>query len=131
MGNTIVRTTFVDGHLVEIAKDGTQRPLPTPPSVREMTEEEIMAAALSDPDAQPLTGEKLKSMRRVPRVKTLRYTLMLTQEEFAARFAIPLGTLRDWEQGRTEPDATAKAYLKVIAEEPEIVAGALVRKTAA
>ena len=26
------------------------------------------------------------------------------QEEFAARFRIPLGTLRDWEQGRSEPD---------------------------
>jgi putative transcriptional regulator len=42
-------------------------------------------------------------MKRVPRVKTLRRALGLTQEEFAARFEIPLGTLRDWEQGRTEP----------------------------
>jgi len=44
-------------------------------------------------------------MRRVPRAKTLRRALGLTQEEFAARFQIPLGTLRDWEQGRAEPEA--------------------------
>ena len=32
-------------------------------------------------------------------------TLFLSQEEFAAQFHIPIGTLRDWEQGRKEPDA--------------------------
>jgi putative transcriptional regulator len=58
-------------------------------------------------------------------VRTQRITLMLTQEEFAARYAIPLGTLRDWEQGRTEPDTPARAYLKVIAAEPDLAARAL------
>ena len=42
----------------------------------------------------------------------------LTQEEFAARYKIPLGTLRDWEQGRSQPDAPARAYLHVIASDP-------------
>jgi putative transcriptional regulator len=55
----------------------------------------------------------------IPRVKTLRRALALTQEEFAARFKIPLGTLRDWEQGRSEPDQPAKAYLTVIARDPQ------------
>jgi DNA-binding XRE family transcriptional regulator len=41
-------------------------------------------------------------------IKTLRRALALTQEEFAARFRIPLGTLRDWEQGRSEPDQPVK-----------------------
>src|SRR5262245_33106005 len=67
--------------------------------------------------------------RRVPRVKTLRRTLGLTQEEFAARYRIPLGTLRDWEQGRTEPDQPARAYLKVIASNPDWVSRALARWT--
>ena len=40
-------------------------------------------------------------------------------EEFAARYHIPLGTLRDWEQGRCEPDQPARAYLTVIAHDPE------------
>jgi hypothetical protein len=47
------------------------------------------------------------------------------QEEFAARYHIPLGTLRDWEQHRSEPDQAARAFLKVIAKEPDIVARAL------
>jgi putative transcriptional regulator len=62
---------------------------------------------------------------RVPRVKILRRALALTQEEFAARFRIPLGTLRDWEQGRSEPDQPAKAYLTVIARDPKGVKRAL------
>ena len=57
-------------------------------------------------------------MRRVPRVKTLRRALALTQEEFTKRYDIPIGTLRDWEQGRTEPDQAARAYLNLIAQDP-------------
>ena len=90
-----------------------------------MTEEEKHAASLSDPDAQPLTAESIKRMKRVPQVKIIRRALKLSQEDFAARFRIPLGTLRDWEQGRKEPDAAAKAYLRVIAREPEVVKKAL------
>ncbi|WP_419758430.1 helix-turn-helix domain-containing protein [Acidisoma sp.] len=90
-----------------------------------MTESDVHAAALSDPDAQPLTEESLARMRPVPRTKTMRQALGLTQEAFATRFRIPLGTLRDWEQGRAEPDQTARAYLTVIAREPETVSRAL------
>lgn len=87
--------------------------------MRPMTDAEIEAAALADSDARPMTAEELRTARQVPRVKTLRRALGLTQEEFAARYHIPLGTLRDWEQGRTEPDQPARAYLQVIAGDPE------------
>ena len=90
-----------------------------------MTEAEIHAAAMADPDARPMTPEQMAKARRVPRVKTLRRALGLTQEEFAARYHIPLGTLRDWEQGRTEPDQPARAYLRVIASNPDWVSRAL------
>lgn len=90
-----------------------------------MTEEEIDAAALSDPDNPPLTPERQANLRRVPQVKVMRRALHLTQEEFSARYRIPLGTLRDWEQGKTEPDQAARAYLTVIAREPETVRRAL------
>ena len=70
----------------------------------------------------PLTKDELGSLPRVPFVATMRRRLRLTQHEFASRFAIPLGTLRDWEQGRSEPDATSRAYLKVIAADPDRVA---------
>ena len=61
----------------------------------------------------------------MPSVKTLRRALGLTQEEFAARYCIPLGTLRDWEQGRTQPDQPARAYIKIIAIDPDWVSRAL------
>ena len=93
-----------------------------------MTDEERHAAALSDPDAQPLTPEVLKRMKWTPRAKIIRRALGLTQEEFAARFHIPLGTLRDWEQGASEPDQAARAYLKVIAVDPEAVRKALLTR---
>jgi len=83
-----------------------------------MTVEEIERAARADRDAQPLTEADLKRMKRTPRAKIIRRALDLTQEEFAARFHIPLGTLRDWEQGRTEPDQPTRAYLMLIARDP-------------
>jgi putative transcriptional regulator len=107
-----------DGTIVEVMRDGTERSFPNKP-MREMTDAEIEAAAADDPDARPMTPEELRTARRVPRVKTLRRALGLTQQEFAARYQIPLGTLRDWEQGRTEPDQPARAYLMVIAHDPE------------
>jgi putative transcriptional regulator len=61
--------------------------------MRPMTEAEIEAAA-----ARPMTAEELRRARRVPRVKTLRRALGLTQEEFAGRYHIPPRALRDWEQ---------------------------------
>ena len=93
--------------------------------LRPMTDDEVMAAALSDPDAQPLAPADLKRMRRTPRAKIIRRALGLTQEEFATRFGIPLGTLRDWEQGTAEPDTCARTYLTVIARNPKAVAEAL------
>lgn len=96
-----------------------------------MSEDEVMAAALSDPDAQPLTEADFARMKKAPRAKIIRRALGLSQEEFAARYRIPLGTLRDWEQGRAEPDQTARAYLEVIAAEPKAAARAHARRSAA
>ena len=76
---------------------------------------------MSDPDNEPLTDSDLKRMKRTPQIKVVRRALQLTQEEFAARYQIAIGTLRDWEQNRCEPDEAAKAYLKVIAREPGLV----------
>jgi putative transcriptional regulator len=92
-----------------------------------MTEEERHAAALSDPDGKPITEADLARTPRVPQIRIIRRALKLSQEEFAERYQIPVGTLRDWEQGRKEPDAAAKAYLRVIALEPEMVHKALTR----
>lgn len=113
-----------DGTVVEVLEDKSERPFPAA-SMRPMTEDEIEVAAKADPDAQPMTEDEWRTARRVPRVKTMRRALGLTQEEFAARYHVPLGTLRDWEQGRTEPDQPTRAYLTVIARDPEGVRRAL------
>ena len=105
--------------------DGTEVPMPDPGHLAPKTEAEIHAAAMRDPDGRPMTDEEFARMKRVPRAKTLRRALGLTQEEFAARFQIPLGTLRDWEEVRAEPDQPARAYLKVIAVDAQAVVQAL------
>lgn len=54
----------------------------------------------------------------VPDVKAIREELGLSQQAFASAYRIPLATLKGWEQGRRQPDATASAYLSVIARLP-------------
>jgi len=90
-----------------------------------MTARAVERAARADRDARPLTVADLKRMKRTPQAKIVRRALGLTQEEFAARYHIPLGTLRDWEQDRVRPDQPARAYLTVIARNPEGVERAL------
>ena len=90
-----------------------------------MTDDEITAAALSDPDALPLDAAALARPVPMPPVKQLRRRLGLTQHQFAEKFQIPIGSLRDWEQERVAPDRTARAYLAVIAAAPVTVEQAL------
>ncbi len=91
-----------------------------------MSDQQRHAAALSDNEAKSLTPADFKRMKRTPRAKIIRRALGLSQEEFAAKFHIPIGTLRDWEQGRKDPDAAARAYLVVIGKNPNAVAEALI-----
>ena len=91
--------------------------------IRSMTEEDIVRAAESDPDAPLLTDEELKQFKRVhpPQkvdVKRVRTKLRLTQEEFAHYFGVIIITIQEWEQGRRIPTATARNFLKVIEHEP-------------
>ena len=93
-----------------------------------MSDQDVRAAALKDPDAQPLTEADSKRMKRTPQTRIIRRALGLSQEDFAMKYHIPIGTLRDWEQGRCEPDQAAKSYLTVIAREPEMTSDALARQ---
>jgi putative transcriptional regulator len=90
-----------------------------------VSDAEIKRRARSDPDAQPLTREQLAAMRRIPDVKRIRLGLGLSQEDFASAYQIPLGTLRDWEQGRSEPDQPSRTLLQVIEQMPDKVKAAL------
>ncbi len=78
-----------------------------------------------DPDAAPIGFFNLPGFIRIPNVERLRESLGMTQEAFAAAYRIPVGALRDWEQGRKRPDSLARAYLMVIARNPRVVADLL------
>ena len=99
-----------------------------------MTDGDVLDAARSDPDAKPIEDRKAGSTgpaRRVALAKRIRWQLKMSQSEFAEVFRIPIGTLRDWEQHRRDPDQAARAYLEVIARESEAVRRALAAVEAA
>ena len=54
-------------------------------------------------------------------VQAIRKKLKMTQNKFSARFGIPPGTLRDWEQGQRTPEGPARVLLVVIDKEPKAV----------
>lgn len=119
-----------DGTIVQVLPDGSTRSLESRTDwarVEALTEEEIEANARADPDNPPLTEEELSRMKPVPNPKQIRRRLHMTQEQFAATFHVPLGTLRDWEQGAREPDSAARTLLRVIDKNPEAVIEALAR----
>ena len=129
MTTIISKIRETDGKLVRVRDDGREEPIRRRP-IRPMTAAEVEAAALADPDGRPLGDEGPRSITPSPRAKIIRRALSLTQEEFAARYDIPLGTLSDWEQGRAQPDRTARAYLRAIAGDPAGVRRALEAKPA-
>jgi putative transcriptional regulator len=67
-----------------------------------------------DPDARP-AGLALA----VPTAGELRARLDLSQEDFAAFLRVPVGTVRNWEQGRTLPDPAARTLIALVAADPE------------
>lgn len=77
-----------------------------------------------DADA-PLSDEEFERGRAALIARRARAATGLSQTAFAARYGIPRGSLRDWEQGRRTPDAATLSYLRVIARMPEAVAKAL------
>ena len=67
------------------------------------------------------------SVERAPSidVRSIRQKLGLSQSQFAARFGFTAATVRNWEQGRTQPDGPARVLLTVITHHPEAVEDAL------
>lgn len=68
-----------------------------------------------------MNGERSRGAVHSP-VKALRERLGLSQSAFAETYGIPASSIRDWEQGRTSPDNTARAYLQAIARLPGEIA---------
>ncbi|AYD02417.1 helix-turn-helix domain-containing protein [Neorhizobium sp. NCHU2750] len=91
-----------------------------------MKKEHIMLPAdPTDPEDFDVDAEALQRGQRARLIRTTRTKLGLSQSEFSARFQVPVGTLRDWEQARVTPPDYALAYIKVIAQHPDMVASAI------
>jgi putative transcriptional regulator len=94
-----------------------------------MTDTEVVARARRDRDARPVLRKRLREFHRVSltadEVRAIRRRTGLSQAAFAARYALNLRTLQDWEQGRVQPDSPARSYLLVILHEPRAVERAL------
>lgn len=78
-----------------------------------------------DPEDRDVSIEGLERGQRARLIRRTRTQLGLSQVEFAARFHVPVGTLRDWEQARTLAPDFAVAYVRVISKHPDLVAEAV------
>jgi putative transcriptional regulator len=74
------------------------------------------------------TADKKRFRVHVPAsvdVKKIRTRLGLSQERFAATYGFAISAVRDWEQGRRQPERSARILLKIVEKEPEAVTRAL------
>lgn len=121
--NTITVRRLPNGDLLQVMPDGSTRPMEKKVSdwdrVRGMTEEEVIANALSDPDNPPLTDEDFKRMRPIPNPTRIREGLGMTQLEFAEAFEIALDRLQAWETGASILDLEVMTLLRIIEQDPE------------
>lgn len=85
----------------------------------------ILPADPSDAEDFDVSAEAMDRGQRARLIRKTRTNLGLSQSEFADRFHVPVGTLRDWEQARTTAPNFAVAYVQVIGQHPDIVAQAV------
>jgi len=92
-----------------------------------MTVFEDLKAALSEVDrflAGQRSGYKVTLPAEID-VKRIRLGLHMTQAKFSASFGFSLDAVKHWEGGRRTPEASARAFLTVIAKNPRAVIAAL------
>nr|WP_298096918.1 helix-turn-helix domain-containing protein [uncultured Shinella sp.] len=85
----------------------------------------ILPSDAADPEDFDVTAEAMDRGQRARLIRRTRTTLGLSQTEFADRFRVPVGTLRDWEQARATAPDFAVAYVRVIGQHPDLVAKAV------
>lgn len=79
----------------------------------------------TDAEDFDVSPEAMDRGQRARLIRRTRAGLGLSQTEFASRFHVPVGTLRDWEQARATAPDFAVAYVRVIGQYPEMVAKAV------
>lgn len=85
----------------------------------------MIPADQNDPDGRPVSVVGLKRAHMGRWIRRLRNRLGMSQAEFATAYRIPVANLRQYEIGRHMPPPAVRAYLKVIAAEPEVTARAV------
>lgn len=86
-----------------------------------LTDDEVEAGALDDPEAQPVSADHLERMLAAREVRLARQATGLSQIVFAKVYRFKVGRLRDLEQGRTRADSAIEAYLTAIRRDPDAV----------
>jgi putative transcriptional regulator len=109
-----------DGTVVEILRDGAERPLV--PEVNwsrvDATTEEDIAAQIAEDDAEARRDAAAYARR-------VRRKVGLSQVAFARRIGVPVDTVRNWEQGKRFPRGPSRALLRIIDHDPESALQAL------
>ena len=92
-----------------------------------MEDEDFDSLLASVKKAIAIKNGTLKPVRvtQIPNVAGLRKKLGLSQEEFAHRIQVSVGTLRNWEQQRRMPTGTSLALLRILEREPDAAMRAL------
>lgn len=95
-----------------------------------MTDEELTANALSDPDNPPLTEVEIQHFRRVLWLRRVREATGLDQAAFAHRFGFDAQRLADLELGLAEPDEATEAFFALIEKDPDEAAALVAQRRA-
>ena len=84
----------------------------------------------NDPEDRDVSVAGLERGLMGRRIRQLRNTLGLSQDAFARAYGIPLANIRQYEIGRHMPPPAVRAYLAVIAAEPDRAAKAVAARAA-
>jgi putative transcriptional regulator len=127
---TIRARVLEDGSVWQVMPDGSLVPIEVETGserLDNMTDEEIEANALSDPDSPPTTDEERLRAMWAPHPKEIRERMGLSQREFADRFFLALQTVREWENGTYWHGDAGTMLLRVIDKHPEAVLDAILQ----
>ena len=90
-----------------------------------LTDDEIDHIAEADEENPPLGDEQLDRMVAARDVREAREATGLGQHAFATALAIPIATMRNWEQARVMPEPAARTLLRLVAADPGLILGML------
>lgn len=72
--------------------------------------------ALDNPD---WTAVDTKPLDAAVKLHHTRILMAMSQADFASLLGVPVSTLQNWEQRRTEPDAMARTLIDLLFDDPE------------